>query len=315
MKYIHSEANVFINTPTPVLEAELSGVSPGGKVDLFSTKRFEYDPICDIDWSQLAPNVDQDGIKEQYDECGYGFNLKVGLQSSQDVKSVVIDSCLHQAGEMGFSCTTIYLPGLDVDEATFDKQATLVELRPLRVKELKLRLTEHGVIDWSMMIEKEDMVQALADAMEKRFMREDNNSSLFHRNSKGEVVFTEREAELASDFIATANIEGRVKASLQKKRFVLPQQTHKANVFFCNESVYGTLNMVSFVWTRIRKVMICLQRRTLKSSSMYGLQKKQRQRVTTTNLVLRDSWRRTLVGPTGTGQAIKGREEKVVTWI
>jgi len=162
MEYIHSEANVFINTPTPVLEAELSGVSPGGKVDLFSTKRFEYDPICDIDWSQLAPNVDQDGIKEQYDECGYGFNLKVGLQSSQDVKSVVIDSCLHQAGEMGFSCTTIYLPGLDVDEATFDKQATLVELRPLRVKELKLRLTEHGVIDWSMMIEKEDMVQALA---------------------------------------------------------------------------------------------------------------------------------------------------------
>ena len=262
MEYIHTEANVFINTPTPVLEAELSGVSPGGKVDLFSTKRFEYDPFCDIDWSKLAPDVDQDCIKENYEECGYGFNLKVGLQhSSQDVKSAVIESCLHQADEMGFSCTTIYLPGLDVDESTFDRQAALDESRSLRVKELKLRLTEHGVVDWSMMIEKEEMVQALADAMEKRFMKckrkglgnmnewngtetEDSSSSLFHRNSKGEVVFTEREAELASDFIASADIEGRVKASLQKKRFVLPQQTHKAHAFFCNESVYGNLNIL-----------------------------------------------------------------------
>ena len=72
----------------------------------------------------------------------------------------------------------------------------------------------------------------------------EKSTSLFHRNIKGEVVFNEIEAERASDFIASTELGERVKASLQKKRFVLPQQTDKAQAFFCNESVYGTLNVL-----------------------------------------------------------------------
>lgn len=72
----------------------------------------------------------------------------------------------------------------------------------------------------------------------------DDNVSLFHRNEKGEVVFTDKEAERASDFIASSNIEERVKAALQKKHFVLPQETASADKKFCNESIYGNVNIL-----------------------------------------------------------------------
>jgi hypothetical protein len=72
----------------------------------------------------------------------------------------------------------------------------------------------------------------------------DDNVSLFHRNEKGEVVFTDKEAERASDFIASSNMEERVKAALQKKRFVLPQETASADKEFCNESIYGSVNIL-----------------------------------------------------------------------
>ena len=72
----------------------------------------------------------------------------------------------------------------------------------------------------------------------------DDNTSLFHRNEKGEVVFTDEQADRASDFIASSNMEERVKAALQKKRFVLPQEIASAQSFFCNESVYGSVNIL-----------------------------------------------------------------------
>lgn len=72
----------------------------------------------------------------------------------------------------------------------------------------------------------------------------DDNVSLFHRNEKGEVVFTDKEAERASDFIASSNMEERIKAALQKKRFVLPQETASADNKFCNESIYGNVNIL-----------------------------------------------------------------------
>mmetsp|Transcript_10562 Transcript_10562/g.23387 ORF Transcript_10562/g.23387 Transcript_10562/m.23387 type:complete len:365 (+) Transcript_10562:133-1227(+) len=62
---------------------------------------------------------------------------------------------------------------VDVAETTteseeFDKESTLIELRSLRVKELKERLSGFKV-RWGTMIEKEEMVQALCKAMEERF--------------------------------------------------------------------------------------------------------------------------------------------------
>jgi len=68
--------------------------------------------------------------------------------------------------------------------------------------------------------------------------------SLFHRNEKGDVTFTEKEAERASNFIASFGLEERVKAALQKKRFVLPQKLDNIQAYFCNEYVYGTVNIL-----------------------------------------------------------------------
>lgn len=59
------------------------------------------------------------------------------------------------------------------EDVTFDKQAVLAELQPLKVKELKMKLSGHG-IDSSRMIEKGDMVQALADAMGTEFVKSKN---------------------------------------------------------------------------------------------------------------------------------------------
>ncbi|KAL7548903.1 hypothetical protein ACHAWF_012176 [Thalassiosira exigua] len=57
----------------------------------------------------------------------------------------------------------------------FDRESTLAELRSLRVKELKVKLSELKV-RWGTMIEKEEMVQALCGAMEERFEQSKNFS-------------------------------------------------------------------------------------------------------------------------------------------
>lgn len=60
-----------------------------------------------------------------------------------------------------------------VDE--FDEASTLAELRSLRVRELKIKLSEHKV-RWGTMIEKEEMVRALCRAMQERFEQGKNFS-------------------------------------------------------------------------------------------------------------------------------------------
>ena len=49
---------------------------------------------------------------------------------------------------------------------TFERDAVLEELRSLRVKELRTKLSERN-IRWAGLLEKEDLVRALADAMER----------------------------------------------------------------------------------------------------------------------------------------------------
>lgn len=50
--------------------------------------------------------------------------------------------------------------------STFDRDAVLTELRSLRVKELRTKLSERNM-RWAGLLEKEDLVRALADAMER----------------------------------------------------------------------------------------------------------------------------------------------------
>ena len=61
------------------------------------------------------------------------------------------------------------------DKNVFDREATLAELRTQRIKSLREQLSKYNV-RWGNMIEKEDLVKALCDALEDRFMRSKNFS-------------------------------------------------------------------------------------------------------------------------------------------
>eukprot|EP00121_Abeoforma_whisleri_P015269 Awhi_evm2s14072 len=68
--------------------------------------------------------------------------------------------------------------------------------------------------------------------------------ALYHLDQNNRISFSEEEAKKASDFLISKDLENRVKASLQKQRFNLPQEKEKINLHFCNEAVYGKLNLL-----------------------------------------------------------------------
>lgn len=170
---INSDHNVFKNIPASIIDSKMSNVKAGDEIKLFDFGKVEWKEKYQV-LRDLGSN-------------GYGLGLKVGLGSSGDIKSAVLNSVLHEVHDMiDKNFKTIFLPGLEV------------------IKE-----------------------------------KNNDGSSLFHRNDKGEVVFSAEEAERASEYIASSNLEERVKAALQKKRFVLPQEMGGVQANFCNESVYG----------------------------------------------------------------------------
>ena len=61
--------------------------------------------------------------------------------------------------------------------------------------------------------------------------------ALFHVDSSGKACFSASEAQAASAHIAALRLDERVKACLQRKKFVLPQQSRNVSVNFCNECV------------------------------------------------------------------------------
>ena len=69
-------------------------------------------------------------------------------------------------------------------------------------------------------------------------------TGLFHRDDAGKVTFTSEEAEAASQYIASMNLDERVKAAVQKKRFVLPQEMEEKDDYYCNESTYSNLSIL-----------------------------------------------------------------------
>ena len=69
-------------------------------------------------------------------------------------------------------------------------------------------------------------------------------AGLFHRDSLGLTCFSLSEADAASEHIAAMKLDERVKECLQKKCFELPQQSAAVGAHFCNESVYGNLNLL-----------------------------------------------------------------------
>ena len=68
--------------------------------------------------------------------------------------------------------------------------------------------------------------------------------ALFHRDSHGMTCFSISEAAAASEHIAAMELDRRVQECLQRKRFELTQQSGAVQTHFCNESVYGNLNLL-----------------------------------------------------------------------
>jgi hypothetical protein len=60
-------------------------------------------------------------------------------------------------------------------------------------------------------------------------------NSLFHLDGDGKACFTEDQAERASDYIAEMNLDERVRACLQKKKFELPQVSERVSIVYCND--------------------------------------------------------------------------------
>ena len=74
---------------------------------------------------------------------------------------------------------------------------------------------------------------------------DDDGESLFRLDASGATCFSGPEAARASEFLVSVNFVDTVKRSLQRKRFELPQQSAAVRAHFCNETVYGNLNVLS----------------------------------------------------------------------
>ena len=63
--------------------------------------------------------------------------------------------------------------------------------------------------------------------------------TLFHHDALGRTCFTREEADRAAWHVTHMRLDDRVKECLQRKKFVLPQQSRDMLDGFCNESVHG----------------------------------------------------------------------------
>lgn len=67
---------------------------------------------------------------------------------------------------------------------------------------------------------------------------DETTGQLFHRDKSGKATFTAEEAKAASIYIASMDLDGRIMAAVQKKRFELTQELKEVNDYYCNESTY-----------------------------------------------------------------------------
>ena len=65
---------------------------------------------------------------------------------------------------------------------------------------------------------------------------DEKTGRLFHRDEAGKATFTAEEAKAASAYIASMDLDGRVMAAAQNKKFELTQELKEVNDYYCNES-------------------------------------------------------------------------------
>ena len=76
--------------------------------------------------------------------------------------------------------------------------------------------------------------------------KSDDDNSLYHLKEEGKTCFSKEEAKRASEYVVSIGFDQRIKQSIQSMRFQLPQQstTTETTAQFCNESIYGSLNVL-----------------------------------------------------------------------
>ena len=67
-------------------------------------------------------------------------------------------------------------------------------------------------------------------------VEDSDTMNLFHRDESGKATFTAEEAAAASNYVASMNLDERVLAAVQKKRFELTQEVEEKDDYYCNES-------------------------------------------------------------------------------
>jgi len=67
---------------------------------------------------------------------------------------------------------------------------------------------------------------------------------MFHRNAEGKTCFSPAEAAAASAYIRDARVLTQVRSRIRHMAFQLPQQASNISATFCNECVYGRMNLV-----------------------------------------------------------------------
>eukprot|EP00984_Skeletonema_dohrnii_P006675 scaffold2374_cov78-Skeletonema_dohrnii-CCMP3373.AAC.6 len=75
-------------------------------------------------------------------------------------------------------------------------------------------------------------------------VEDSDTMNLFHRDESGKATFTAEEAAAASNYVASMNLDERVLAAVQKKRFELTQEVEEKDDYYCNESTYSNLSLL-----------------------------------------------------------------------
>ena len=71
-----------------------------------------------------------------------------------------------------------------------------------------------------------------------------SDGGFFHVDSAGNTCFSAAEAAKASQFIVDSGFLEELQARINEAAFNLPQQKRESEAFFCNEAVYGNMNVL-----------------------------------------------------------------------
>lgn len=189
----NGEAGASVTAPSPGGDGEeVGGVATGVEIEDGETvvagavaaaddeNAADAPPPSDMRLREIQSEL-RDQWRVSYEDCfdrdsltkrlldarsGIVVGAAVAPASEEEADAVVVDPSSTATTSASASNSSPKDTDVSSSSSPFDRQATLIELRSLRVKELRTRLSERNV-RWGDFVEKEDLVRALADVMER----------------------------------------------------------------------------------------------------------------------------------------------------